>query len=465
MTDVDLAIIGSGPAGMSAAMAAADAGLSVVVLDEQQQPGGQIYRNVGNISSDRDNILGESYVKGRQLVKAFTLCAANYIPGAVVWAIKAKHGDEDCKITYSVNNQAMQLSASRLIVATGALERSVPVPGWTLPGVLTAGAGQIMLKQSSLVAKRSVIAGSGPLVLLLAQQMIRAGSPPLAVVETQSRQDMIKSFSHLGGALKGWRYLKQGVQMLREINRAGVKRYTGASQIKLKGNSQVEKISFVCGGDLQSIDCNIVFLHQGVIPNTQITRSLNIEHVWDQRQHCFKPNVNGWQQTSINQVYITGDGAGIAGAGAAELTGKIAALHAVASVQDRSIQERDAQASKLRKALQHELAIRPFLDIAYPVPEKILRPSDEVIICRCEEITAGDIRRYTQLGCIGPNQTKAFGRCGMGPCQGRYCGLNVTELLARENTMHHNEVGYYRIRQPLKPITVGELASLENSND
>ena len=465
MTDVDLAVIGSGPAGMSAATVAADAGLSAVVLDEQQHPGGQIYRNVNNTSTGRDQILGESYVKGRQLVNALQQSNANYIPEATVWKVSAKPDGADCVINYSVNNLAKKLTASRIIIATGALERSVPVSGWTLPGVFTAGAGQIMLKQSDLVAENSVIAGSGPLNLLLAQQMIRAGTPPLAIVETQTREDLIKSISHIKGALKGWRYLKQGVQMLHEVNSAGVKRYTGASDLKLDGESHVEKISFIRNGKSQAIDCSTVFLHQGVVPNTQITRSLELEHVWDEVQNCFRPKINTWQQTSLNKVYIAGDGGGIGGAAAAQLTGKIAALHVAESVQKLSTLERDDQVQKVRKALQHELAIRPFLDVAYKVPEAILNPDDEVIVCRCEEITAGDIRRYTKLGCKGPNQTKAFGRCGMGPCQGRYCGLTVTEILARENKMHPNEVGYYRIRPPLKPITVGELAALEGSSD
>ena len=465
MIDVDLVVIGSGPAGMSAAITAATAGLSVVVLDEQKYPGGQIYRNVGQASKDREQILGESYVKGRQLVNALEKSGASCIPEATVWAIRAKQSDSDCSITYSVNNIAKQITASKLIVATGALERPVPVPGWTLPGVFTAGAGQIMLKQSGLVTARCVIAGSGPLILLLAQQMIRSGTPPLAIVETKTRQDMIKSMSHLPGALKGWRYLKQGVQMLREINRAGVKRFTAALDLRLIGDSHVEKISFICDEKSQSIDCSSVFLHQGVIPNTQISRSLELGHVWDDMQDCFRPKLNAWQQTSLNQVYIAGDGAGIGGAGAAELSGKIAALHAAESVQKISASERDRQALTLRKALQHEMAIRPFLDLAYKTPDAILNPIDDIIICRCEEITAGDIRRYTKLGCKGPNQTKAFGRCGMGPCQGRYCGLTVTEILARENKMHPNEIGYYRIRPPLKPITVGELAALESCPD
>ena len=120
-------------------------------------------------------------------------------------------------------------------------------------------------------------------------------------------------------------------------------------------------------------------------------------------------------------------------------------------------------ASPLRRALARELAARPFLDAAYPPYGAALRPADNTVICRCEEVTAGDIRSYAKLGCIGPNQTKAFGRAGMGPCQGRYCGLTVTALLADANGQSPDETGYYRIRPPLKPVTLGELAAMDGT--
>ena len=120
-------------------------------------------------------------------------------------------------------------------------------------------------------------------------------------------------------------------------------------------------------------------------------------------------------------------------------------------------------AAPLRRALARELAARPFLDAAYPPYDAALHPSDGTVICRCEEVTAGDIRRYAKLGCLGPNQTKAFGRAGMGPCQGRFCGLTVTALLADANGQSPDETGYYRIRPPLKPVTLGELAAMDET--
>jgi NAD(P)H-nitrite reductase large subunit len=106
------------------------------------------------------------------------------------------------------------------------------------------------------------------------------------------------------------------------------------------------------------------------------------------------------------------------------------------------------------------MAARPFLEAAYPPYAGALSPADSTIICRCEEVTAGDIRATAKLGCLGPNQTKAFGRAGMGPCQGRYCGLTVTRLLADANGRTPDQTGSYRIRAPIKPVTLGELSQL-----
>lgn len=151
------------------------------------------------------------------------------------------------------------------------------------------------------------------------------------------------------------------------------------------------------------------------------------------------------------------------GAGAAVITGKLAALETLRALGHLSETERDSRARSLRRALTTELAPRPMLDALYAPPKEVLTPQDGTIVCRCEEVTAGNIRGFADLGCIGPNQTKAFGRCGMSPCQGRYCGLTVAELLAEAQGVGPEAVGYYRIRPPLKSVTLSELAQLADT--
>jgi len=460
MSKRDLVVIGAGPAGMAAAVLAAELGLDVTVLDEQVLPGGQIFRGVDRVSASRSKILGSDYTDGARLTHNLRQSGIKHFSGAVVWAI-----EENFRISFTHQGRGAQINADRILLATGALERPMPIPGWTLPGVMTAGAGQILLKQSGIVAQDAVLVGSGPLLYLIATQMVRAGTPPVAVIETQSLRDMIRATRHLGGALRGWPYLAKGLKMLSEIKRARVPRYTGATQIAIEGEGKAAALTFIHKGQKKRVACKTVYLHHGVVPNTQAARSLGISHRWDAGQVSFVPELNPWGQSDVAGVFIAGDGAGIGGAKVAEYAGQLAALKVAEELNCISISHRNRVAVPLRRALAREMAVRPFLDAAYPPFEEALSPSDSTLVCRCEEVTAGDIRKYARLGCLGPNQTKAFARAGMGPCQGRYCGLTVTALLAEANGLSPDQTGYYRIRAPLKPVTLGELAAMNNMSE
>lgn len=460
MDEVDFLVIGAGPAGMAAAAEAAQAGLSVALLDEQPRPGGQIYRDVTIAGPERRAILGREYEAGLPLAQALSAAGLRHIAGATVWMI-----EPDGTIAFSRAGKAARMRGRKLLIATGALERPMPVPGWTLPGVMTAGAAQILLKQSGLVPRRAVIAGAGPLLYLIGAQMVRAGHPPLALVETQGAADLRNALRHLPGALRGWRAMAKGLGWIAELRRAGVPRHVGARDLAVEGGTCAEALSFTCNGRRQRLTCATVLLHEGVVPNTQATRSLGLPHRWDGGQHCFVPEHDAWGLTPNESIYVAGDGAGIGGALAADLAGRLVALHAAAAFGRIPLAARDRRAAPVFSALARERAARPFLDAAYPPSARTRAPEDGTIICRCEEVTAGDIRRYARLGCTGPNQAKAFGRAGMGPCQGRYCGLTVTAILAEANGQSPAETGYYRIRPPLKPVTLGELAAMTETDD
>ncbi len=455
----DIAVLGAGPAGLSAATEAAARGASVVVLDEQARPGGQIYRNVEIASARQRDILGSDYLKGAGIGADFRASDADYRPGCTIWDV-TRSG----QVVFSHEGRADQVQARHLILATGATERPVPVPGWALPGAMTAGAAQILLKSGGLVAKGAVLVGCGPLIYLLAAQMVAAGSRPAALMETQSFGDMWSARAHLGGALRGWRYLLKGAGLLAQIKRAGVKRYTGACDIALQGQDRVTAVRFVCGGKTHQIETDLALLHMGVVPNTQISRLLRLAHDYDSVQRCFSPVVNEFGLASDDKVSIAGDGAGIGGAHVAALSGRIAALGTLTRLDRLSTTDRDRFAEPLMRARAHELAARPFLDRAYPPSLEVLAPADDTLICRCEEVTAGQIRQFAKLGCKGPNQAKAFGRAGMGPCQGRFCGLTLTEILAQENGQSQQATGALRIRAPLKPVSLGELAAYETDH-
>ncbi len=452
---VDLAIVGAGPAGMAAAVLAAELGLDTVLIDEADAPGGQIYRAVESAreTSPKASPLGADYLAGRPLAAALRASAAAYRPATMVW-----HIDPDGTLSLVSEGRGEAIVARHILLATGAIERPVPVPGWTLPGVMTVGAAQILLKTADLVPEgRAVLAGQGPLLYLVAAQLVRAGAPPLAVLETTPRENYAAAARHFGGLWAGRRDLAKGLALMLELRRAGVAVRRGVRGLRALGRRRVEGVAWE-GGEIAA---DALFLHEGVIPNTQISLALQLAHHWDEAQSCWRPATDEWGRASLANVAVAGDGAGIAGAASALLSGRLAALDAAQILGRIDRAERDRRALPIRAGLARERAIRPFLDALYRPSDTLLSPADEVIACRCEEVTAGQIRRAVRLGATGPNQVKAFVRCGMGACQGRVCAPIVGAVIAGARGVPIAEVGAYRPRAPYKPITVGALAGVE----
>jgi octopine oxidase subunit A len=454
----DFAIVGAGPAGMAAAVLAAELGLATVLIDEQEGPGGQIYRGIERApaAADRASPLGRDYLAGQPLAAALHGSRVEYRPGATVWHIDPDEG----ALCLAAENRSETTAARRILLATGAMERPVPIPGWTLPGVMTVGAAQILLKAADLVPEgRTVLAGQGPLLYLAALQLARASAAPLALLETTPHANYHTAARRLPAALwPGWRALLKGAGLLLGVRRAGIPVRRAVRGLRAIGRSRVEAVAWE-GGE---IAVDHLLLHEGVIPNTQIGLALQLAHEWDEAQLCWRPVVDEWGRGSHPNISIAGDGAGILGAGAAVLSGRVAALDAAVALGRINEAERDRRARPIRAAIERERAFRPFLDALYrPRPSVMVPPEDETIACRCEEVTVGRIRRAVQLGAPGPNQLKAFTRCGMGPCQGRICGPIVSAVIAEARGLPIAEIGTYRPRAPYKPITVGALAAAE----
>lgn len=453
MTAVDIIVIGSGPAGMAAALTATQYGAEVTVIDEQYNAGGQIYRNLENTDKERAAILGKDYTRGKSLLTQFNDSKINRIHDATVWSVT-----RDGTVTYSRHSSAKTINAAIIIIATGALERPYPIPGWTLPGVMTAGAAQILLKSNGIIADHAVLAGTGPLLYAVANQLLAAGASIAAIVDTVSASHYRRAAVHF--PIASVSTIAAGLSYLRNIKKSGVPYYRGCSSLAVFGNGKAKGLSFHVNGREEKIHTEHVLLHQGVVPNVQLSHSLRLDHRWHEVQCCFHPVVDEWGTTSEPTIRIAGDGSGIGGAVNAEHQGKVAAIGALTTLGRVSHSKRAAAAAESLHFINRNKRLRYFLDLLYAPPRECSQPADSTVICRCEEVTAGEIRTVARLGCIGPNQAKSFCRCGMGPCQGRYCGNTVTQLLAATHGLPHDEVGYYRIRSPIKPVTLQELASL-----
>jgi len=453
----ELVIIGGGPAGLAAVATAAKAGVECLLIDEQATPGGQVYRAMGTIPDQRATLLGPDYQCGRELVDQFKESGAGYLPGTTLWNLSAQR-----EIGILREGQASQMCADRIIIATGAMERPVPFPGWTLPGVMTAGAGQILLKSSGLVPGDGlVLAGVGPLLLLLAWQYLQAGVTIHAILDMTPPGNLWKTLPHLPGALLTHHYILKGLRYQLQLKRAGVKFFKGVSDLQAVGSNSLEAVEFNHRGGKQRIETPLLLSHFGVIPDSHLSRCAGCDHRWDSAQLCWRPVTDEWGNSSLEGIAVVGDGAGIGGAVAARHAGRVTGFESIHALGRMDAKQRDEAAREDQRWMSDDLRVRPFLEALFRPPAKLLsEPKDETLICRCEEINAGAIRSAIRAGHKDANQIKFLTRCGMGPCQGRQCDNAVSQLVARELDVDTMVAGGYRIRPPIRPLTIEQLAAL-----
>jgi NADPH-dependent 2,4-dienoyl-CoA reductase/sulfur reductase-like enzyme len=445
MSEVDILILGAGPAGMAAAVEARSRRLSVLLLDENRAPGGQIYRAVETRAA-----LDEADAEGAKLAKQLRASGADLRFGATLWAI-----EPGGKVFWSEGGSARSITAGRIILCSGATERPLPTPGWTLPGVMGVGAAQIALKTGGLVPEGKVwIAGQGPLLWLYAKQALAKGGKIAGILDI-SHGVPPSALRALPRALMAPDYLWKGITWRMQVKRAGVP-VRHVEQLHAEGDGRLQRI--VADGVTHEAD--LLLLHDGVVPNTQVTRAIQgCAHDWDPVQSCWRPRLDGWGNTTVEGVMVAGDGGGIGGAKAAAFSGRLAAIEAARALGRLTPDQRDAESGQIRLARDRQLAPRAFLDALFP-PRPAADLPDETVLCRCEEVTAGKLRDAVRLGCLGTNQAKAFTRAGMGPCQGRVCGPAVHAVIAAARNAAPESVEPFRTRFPTKPLTLGELAAL-----
>jgi len=378
----------------------------------------------------------------------------------MVWSVAPAQQEPALhEVGLSIDGRAHLTRARAVIIATGAQERPFAIPGWTLPGVMGAGAAQILLKTSGLVPTgRTVIAGCGPLAYLAAWQLLNAGAPITMLLETTPRGRFLRALPHAARFIAS-PYFGKGMRLVRDV-RDNVQVVRRVASLAADGSDRLERVRYRVDGSERSVAADLLLLHQGVVPNINLANAVGCELEWDDQLSCLRPRLDAWGASSVPGIWITGDGGGIQGAGAAEHRGRLAALAASHALGAFDGSRRNALAVRHRQALARANAGRRFFDVLFAPPDAFRVPSGDTIVCRCEEVTAQQIRDAVALGCPGPNQLKAFLRCGMGPCQGRMCGLTVVDLIADARGVHPRDVGYYRLRFPIKPLTLGELATL-----
>ena len=457
MSELDLVVIGAGPAGAAAALEAHRRGLRCLLVDEAPAAGGQVWRappeGFVRRKADADAKAGDRL---RAELGASGIATAF---GHRVWLIT-----ESFRIEAVGSEGPVTWRAPAIIAATGVSERVIPFPGWTEPGVIGLAGATVLLKaQQVLPGERALVAGCGPLLPAVVASVLKAGGRVAAVVDLAEGREWL---SALPAMLTRPDLLARGLGWLIRLRRAGVPVYFRHAIRQVESAEEHLEVAIApvdATGRFVTEVCERVFevdwvaVGHGLVPGTEITRLLGAEHRYHAERGGWVAVLDETGRTSVPGLLVAGDGGGIRGAAAAVEQGRLAGL-ATALDQgrlDRDGFEREAKPirRRLRRAERFGQASARLMAVR---AGQVLSIPEETIVCRCEDVTRAEITAAIGAGAAEVNQLKGWTRCGMGPCQGRMCGEAAASLLAVA-TGSRDAAGIWTGRAPLRPVALDDL--------
>lgn len=444
-----IVVIGAGPAGVRAAQALVEAGVRPVVIDEGRRDGGQIYRRQPEgFSRSYETLYGTEAARAAALHNDFQAMRASidYRPETLVWNIGPR------AVHVVTGTRYEEIAFDALIVCSGATDRLMPVPGWHHAGTFSLGGAQVALKsQGCAIGARTVMMGTGPLLYLVAAQYVKAGATVSAVLDTSTFAQRLRALPQL---LSIPSTLRKGMSLMRVLREARVPVHRGVTPVAIDGTPE-HGVSGVrvklADATMLELACDAVALGYHLRAETQLADLAGCEFHFDGATQTWLPRVDEDGRSSVEGIYLAGDGVRVRGADAAERAGRLAAL---AALRDAGIEREREGAARLRAELVRFTRFAAGLRTAFPWPAHFAAAlPDETIVCRCEAITAGELRRVVrEMGATEANRAKAFSRVGMGRCQGRFCAHAGAEVIAAEAHVPLEAVGRLRGQAPVKPL-------------
>jgi thioredoxin reductase len=459
----DLLVIGGGPAGLSAALESSKHGVKTAIIEERITLGGQIFKRLGvGFKGPSAASLGKDYARGAELISAIEKSNVEVFDSTQVVSI-----EDSIVYTTHPNFGTRAFKYKNLIIAPGAYDRPVVFPGWTLPGVMTAGAVQTLVKTQQLSpGKKILFAGSGPLALAFSAQLLELGAPVYKVLESSHPPKLSELFRLTAAVSGNWNLISDAIRYRSILLKKSIPFKYRRLVVKAEGQGRVESVTH-CKVDqewrpikgteeVESVD--LLCVGYGFFPSHEIFRFLGCSFVYDENQGGFKVEKDQWGETSVPGIFAAGDGTGVTGSYSAIAQGalaglKVAFLHGnLNELQLRNLAKsyfRElSNRNRFQKALNHMFDVRPGI---YELAD------DQTIICRCESVKKSGIDSVIE-STSDISVVKAYTRAGMGLCQGRNCQRQIAAMISKRHALPFSEIPFATPRFPFKPVEIGLIA-------
>ena len=461
---VEVLVVGAGPAGLQAARAAATAGAQVIIVDERPAPGGQYFKQLSKTHAFRNEAAMDSQFRaGRDLIAKVEDLGVRILRQALVWGAFA--ADE---IGVVADGKAMVIRPKQLILATGAYEKGVPLPGWTLPGYMTTGAVQTLIRAYRVApGRRVLVAGNGPLNFQVARELVEAGVEVAALVESAPRPGPAQASAVLTALRHSPDLMRDGLTYLWRLRRASVPILYGHAIVEARGSDGVESVVVAPIGPTgepsaegrREFNVDAVSVGYGFMPSNDISRPLGCRHCYDADSGSLVAELSADYETSVPGVFVAGDCGGMGGSRVAMEQGFLAGCKAAGNLgkalPDHIISERDR---RRRRLVSHEHFQKAIWTVfrGPTLTDQLAR--DDTVVCRCEEVTLATLRQTVKDGSESVGNLKHQTRAGMGPCQGRYCGALMARMVDSHVGSATSELSFFAPQPPIKPVPIGVIA-------